>query len=230
MEFGKSFTYVFEDDDWIMKILLAAVIVFIPIVGTIAILGWGMEITKRVVQKNPEPLPGWSDFINYLIKGVVALIIIFVYMLPVILVQFCASGALLAGTESGDYALETISNIVMVCFSCFAFIYSVFMGLFIPAALGNYAATGEIGAGFRFGEVFGLVKAAPAPYLMVLIGSFLAALIAFIGLIACIIGIFLTIAYASTIIFHLTGQAYFEAKLTLDGDSDQLRQLALDSK
>ena len=54
MEFGKSFTYVFEDDDWITKILLAAVIAFIPIIGPLAVAGWGVEITKRAIQKDPE--------------------------------------------------------------------------------------------------------------------------------------------------------------------------------
>jgi len=227
MEFGKSFTYAFEDNDWIMKILLAAVIAFIPIVGPLALAGWGIEITKRVIQKDPEPLPGWSDFVNYLIKGLVTFLIIFVYMLPVILVQFCASSVLFAGSESGDYALEMIGGIVMLCFSCVTFIYAVIMGLFVPAAIGNYAATGEVGAGFRFGEVYGLVQAAPVPYLMVLVGSFLAALIAFIGSIACFIGVFFTIAYANTVISHLTGQAYNEAKLTLEGKDDELQQLSL---
>jgi hypothetical protein len=150
-------------------------------------------------------------------------------MLPVILVQSCGSGALIAGSESRDYALETAGNIVMICFSCFTFIYAVIMGVFIPAAIGNYAATGEVGAGFRFGEIFRLVKAAPAAYLMVLVGGFLAAMITFIGLIACIIGVFLTAAYASAINAHLMGQAYYEAKLVLGGNSDELEQVALNS-
>jgi hypothetical protein len=229
MEFGKSFTYVFEDEDWIMKILLAAVIAFIPIVGPLAVAGWGVEIAKRVIHKDPEPLPNWSDFVNYLIKGLVVLLIGFVYMLPVILVQSCGSGAIIAGSESGDYALETAGNIVMICFSCLTFIYAVLMGVIIPAAIGNYASTGEVGAGFRFGEVFGLIKAAPAAFLMVLVGGFLAAMITFIGLIACIIGVFFTAAYAGAINAHLIGQAYYEAKLVLDGNEEELQQVALDS-
>ena len=75
MEFGKSFTYVFEDDDWIVKILLAAVIAFIPIIGPLAVAGWGVEITKRAIRKDPEQLPDWGDFVNYLIKGLVVILI-----------------------------------------------------------------------------------------------------------------------------------------------------------
>ena len=229
MEFGKSFTYVFEDDDWIVKILLAAVIAFIPIIGMLAVAGWGVEITKRAIHKDPEQLPGWGDFVNYLIKGLVVILIGFVYMLPVLLVQACSNGTFLLGQESGEEGLILLGNIVMACFGCLSFIYAILVFFLIAAAIGRYADTGEIGSAFQFGKVFATVKAAPAAYLMVLVGGFLAAMIAFAGMIACIIGVFLTMAYASAINAHLMGQAYYEAKLVLGGNSDELRQVALDS-
>lgn len=226
MEFGKSFTYVFEDNDWIMKILLAAVIAFIPIIGPLAVAGWGVEITKRAIQKDPEQLPGWGDFVNYLIKGIVVILIGFVYMLPVILVQVCSNGTFILGQESGEEGLMVIGNILMACFGCLSFIYSILVFFLIAAAIGRYADTGEIGAAFQFGKVFATVRAAPAAYLMVLVGGFLAGMIALVGLIACIIGVFFTIAYANTINAHLMGQAYYEAKSALSGDSSELQQVA----
>jgi large-conductance mechanosensitive channel len=230
MEFGKSFTYVFEDDDWVMKLLLAAVIVFIPIIGPLAVAGWGVEITKRAIQKDPEQLPGWGDFINYLIKGLVVILIGFVYMLPVIIVQVCSNSVFFFGQESGEEGLMIIGNFLMACFGCLTFIYSILAVFFIAAAIGRYADTGEFGSAFQFGKVFATVKAAPAPYLMVLVGGFLAGMIAFVGLIACIVGVFLTIAYANAINAHLFGQAYYEAKLALSGNNDLLQEVALDSK
>ena len=145
MEFGKSFTYVFEDKDWVIKILLAAVIAFIPIIGPLAVAGWGVEITKRAIQKDPEQLPGWGDFVNYLIKGIVVILIGFVYMLPVILVQACSNGTFFLGQESGEEGLLFIGNILMACFGCLSFIYSILVFFFIAAAIGRYADTGEIG-------------------------------------------------------------------------------------
>ena len=230
MEFGKSFTYVFEDDDWIVKILLAAVIAFIPIIGPLAVAGWGVEITKRAIRKDTVQLPDWGDFINYLIKGLVVVLIGFVYMLPVILVQVCSNSAFLFGQDSGEEGLMIVGNILLACFGCLSFIYAVLVFFFIAAAIGRYADTGEVGSAFQFGQVFATVKAAPAPYLMVFIGGFLASMIAFVGLIACIIGVFFTIAYANTINAHLMGQAYYEAKLTLSGSEDQLEKVALASQ
>jgi hypothetical protein len=229
MEFGKSFTYIFEDSDWIMKILLAAVIALIPIVGPLAVAGWGVEITKRAIHEDPEQLPGWSDFVNYLIKGLVLILIGFVYMLPLILVQACSNGIFFFGQESGEDGLMLLGNIVMACFGCLSFIYAILAGFLIAAAMGKYADTGEIGAAFRFGEVFATVKAAPVNYLMVLLGGFLAGIIAFLGIIACVIGVFVTAAIANAIIAHLEGQAYREAKLILAGRGDDVPDPALGS-
>jgi hypothetical protein len=230
MEFGKSFAYIFEEDDWIVKILLAAVIAFIPIIGPLAVAGWGVEITKRAIRKDPEQLPDWGDFLNYLIKGLVVILIGFVYMLPVILVQVCGNSIFFFGQESGEDGLMIIGNILMACFGCLSLIYAIFVVFFIAAAIGRFADTGEVGSAFQFGKVFATVKAAPAAYLMVLLGSFLTGMIAFVGLIACIVGVFFTIAYANAINAHLMGQAYYEAKLALSGNDDQLEEVALASQ
>ncbi|HBX69530.1 MAG TPA: hypothetical protein DEH25_09155 [Chloroflexi bacterium] len=229
MEFGKSFTYIFEEEDWIMKILLAAVIALIPFVGQLVVAGWGVEITKRAINKDSELLPGWSDFVNYLVKGLVLLLIGFVYMLPVILVQVCSNGFLIYGQNSGQDSLMTISSIVTACFGCLTFIYAVLAGFLMIAAIGKYADTGEIGAAFRFGEVFASVKAAPAAYFMVLLGGVIAGVIAFVGIVACVIGVFFTAAIANAIIANLEGQAYRESKLILEGRSDELHDVILGS-
>jgi hypothetical protein len=229
MEFGKSFSYVFEDDDWVVKILLAAVIAFIPIVGGLAVVGWGVEITKRAIKKDPELLPGWGDFVNYLIQGIVVALIGFVYMLPVILVQICSNGTFFLGQDSGEEGLIMLGNVLMACFGCLTIIYAILVFFLIEAAIGRYADTGEIGSAFQFGKVFATVRAAPAAYLMVLVGGFLAGMIAMVGVIACVIGVFFTIAYANAINANLVGQAYYEAKLVMGGHDDEMKQVALDS-
>jgi hypothetical protein len=59
MDIGKSFTFVFEDQDWIVKILIAGAILLvgilfswlllIPLILALALLGgYGVEIMRRV--------------------------------------------------------------------------------------------------------------------------------------------------------------------------------------
>ena len=97
---------------------------------------------------------------------------------------------------------------VLICGGCVTFILAILAAFIIPAAYANFAVKGSFGAAFSFGEVFGLIKAAPGAYVLVLLGSILAGIIGMLGVIACVIGVIFTMAYASAIMGHLYGQAY----------------------
>jgi len=212
MDFGRAFLYTFEDRDWIKKVLIAALLTIIPILGTLFVAGWALKITRNVIQGDPEPLAEWDDFGDYLVTGLQVVVIGLVYALPIILISACTSGISFTFLEnSSSDELSMGFSAAMFCLSCLSIFYGIFLAFVVPAALGHFAATDQFGAAFRFREVFGLVKAAPVAYLMVLIGSFLAGIVAMLGLILCVIGVLFTSAYAQTIIAHLQGQAYLEA-------------------
>lgn len=208
MEFGKAFSFAFEDKDWLMKLGIAALILLIPLLGQIIVLGWALEITRRVIDNDPQPLPDWSDFGGHTLRGILVWVISFVYSLPIILVSACSSSLPAIFQEGGDDTIASVLTIITICLSCLIFLYSVFLGFVLPAALGTFAKTGQLGSAFRFGEVFGLVRAAPAAYLITLLGGIAASFVAMLGIIACFIGVIFTMAYASTITMHLYGQAY----------------------
>jgi hypothetical protein len=216
MNFGRAFTYITEDPEWLKKVGIAALLLFIPILGGIAVIGWALELTRRVINNEPDILPDWNNFSEHLTKGFQGFVIGFVYALPVIIISGCSQGLTPLLAQAGDNdtvrMLAGIVATVSICFSCFTILYELMLAFVLPAALGNFAATGDIAAGFRFSEVFGLLRAAPGPYFMVFLGSIVAGIIASLGLIACIIGVVFTIAYAYAINAHLWGQAYKEAK------------------
>jgi hypothetical protein len=213
MEFGKAFSYQFQDPDWIKKILIGALIMLIPLVGELVVIGWGFEITKRVIRQDPSPLPDWSNFMGNLVSGLKLFVVYLVYLLPIILVSACSQSVYLIPSDVMDSnTMATVSMVVMICFGCVAFLYGIVIAFLLPAAVGNFAATDQLGAAFRFGEVFNLVKAAPVAYLLVILGSLLSSIIASLGSIACGIGALATTAYAMTVNGHLQGQAYNEAK------------------
>lgn len=215
MNFGRAFTYVTEDPEWFKKVGVAALVMLIPIIGQIVVLGWSIEVTRRVIKGEPDTLPDWSNFSDFLSKGFQAFVISFAYLLPVIILNTCTSvlPAFIQNMDSDTgQAIAATVSIVTICLSCIIIAYAVAAGFILPAAIGNFVATGELGAGFRFSEVFGLVRAAPGPYFMAYLGGILASLIASLGFIACIIGVFFTIAFAYAIDAHLWGQAYNAAK------------------
>lgn len=219
MDFARAFSYIFEDADWLKKVGIAALVFLIPLAGPIAVLGWSLTVTKRLIEgQTTDLLPGWDNFGDHLSTGFKAFIVGFAYSLPITVFSSCTNILpILAETMNGD-AYETmmmITGIVSICLSCVMIIYSIFLGMVLPAAYAKVVVSGEIGAGFRFGEIFGLVKAAPGAYVMVLIGSIAAGFLASLGLIACFIGVVFTGALANAIMAHFYGQAYNTAKAAL---------------
>ena len=206
MDFGKAFTFVFEDEDWVKKIALGGLLSLIPVIGIFLVIGYGLEVTKRVIKGDAEVLPDWSDFGGYLTKGFLVFLIVFVYMLPVFLIQACTSIPFLF--DKPDDTLTAIFTIVTICFGCFTFLYSLAAYLVLPAAVGRYAATGELGEAFKLGAIFGMVKDNLGTYGMVLLGGIIASLVASLGSIACVIGVLFTMVYSMAVNGHLWGQAY----------------------
>jgi len=217
MQFGRAFSFAFEDPDWLKKIGIAALVSLIPLVGQIFLVGWGVEVMRRVINRDAVPLPDWTDFSGHLVRGLKATVVYLVYSLPMILFGFCmwagmmGSTLLFAGDEANVEAASIAMIVVAGALGCLMLIYGILMAFLLPAALARMAVSGNLGGAFRIGDVFKLVRAAPGPYVLVILGSMLAGIIGSLGSIACGIGALLTTAYASTITGHLTGQAYLAA-------------------
>ena len=207
MDFGLAFSYVFEDEDWVKKLAVASVLC-LTVIGIIPVLGWGLEVIRRVIKEEPEPLPDWSEFGQYFVKGLLILLVIFIYNLPITVLGACNAGAgTLLGNMGEDFAAPLIW-ILTSCLSCLYILYGLGVSLILPAALGNYAASGEFGSVFKLGEIFKIVKDNLGNYGLVFLGMLLSYIIVPLGTVACGIGIAVTTAYAILFNSHLMGQAY----------------------
>jgi Protein of unknown function (DUF4013) len=211
MNLGKAFTFAFEDKDWLKKLGIAGLVMLIPLIGQLTVSGWALETTRRVIQHEPEELGDWGAFGDYLVKGLKIFVIGIVYALPIILISICANLPLMFMGNGDNQSTTSILSLLSTCVSCLAAIYGIALWFLIPAALANFVVSGELGAAFRFSDVFALVRAAPGAYVLALIGGFVAAVLAGLGVILCVIGVIFTIAWAYTIQGHLWGQAYNEA-------------------
>lgn len=212
MEFGRAFTYPFEDQDWLKKIALAALVSLIPIVGQLFLLGWGLEIARRVIQHDPVVLPD-LDFGANLGKGFQAFLVSLVYSIPIFILSLPMNliGPIGSALEFDADSINVMMIAVSICCGGLTLIYSIALAFALPAAFGNLAAKGQLSAGFKFSEIFALIKAAPVAYLLVVLGSLVAGIIGSLGVIACAIGVIFTYAYAMAIMGHLYGQAYNQA-------------------
>src|SRR5438105_2467831 len=100
MDFTRALMYPFDDPDWVSKLGIGVgvtILYFIPLVNIVAILlflGWSYEISKRVKNNDPMPLPAWSDFGGILGRGVNIGIPLIVYQLPTFIFM-CLAGLLI---------------------------------------------------------------------------------------------------------------------------------------
>ena len=213
MEFMKAFTFPFSDEHWIKKIVILSLVSLIPFIGQLVLLGWSLQISRKIIKNEFVSLPD-LNFGEQLSLGFKGFVIALVFSLPIILftIPMSAVGPLGAAFEFDEQTLTMMIMLVSICCGGLQLIYSVALAFLLPAAFGNFLDKGTLSAGFRFGEVFNVVKAAPVAYLLVVLGSILASFIAGLGVIACIIGAILTFTYSQVVIAHLTGQAYREAQ------------------
>src|SRR5690606_15427810 len=86
-------TFFLDDPEWIKKVLLAALISLIPLVGSLMLLGWGLAVTRNAYEGVDTPLPDWSDLGGYLVRGVTAWVGALIWALPVIILTFCLIAA-----------------------------------------------------------------------------------------------------------------------------------------
>jgi hypothetical protein len=218
MDIGKAFTFVFEDEDWIVKILIAAAIMLVGILfswlllvplllAAALLLGYSVEITRRVIHGDPQPLPEWDNWGALIADGLKAFVIGIVYALPIILLSLCL------GIPSGILAdrAEGLASLFSVLLSCLSFLWAIVMSLLLPAAIAFYTVDGELGAAFRFGEVFAFVRDNLKTYLITFLMSWVASFVGGLGSIVCGVGLFVTAPYGWMVTYHLYGQAYLEA-------------------
>ncbi len=210
MDFAKAFTFVFEDPDWLKKLLLNALLLLIPVVGLIYVLGWSLEVGRRVARNDTPVLLPDIEFGRYLGLGFKAVVVSLVYSLPVFVMVF-PMVILPSLAYQGDLrgAGQTLLMLVNFCCSCLIMLYSLLIGVLLPAAYMRMAMQERLGAGLEFGQVLGLVKAAPGAYLMVLLGIIVSGLAAsLVGSLLCGIGVIFTAVYAYAVMGHFYGQAY----------------------
>lgn len=222
MDIGKSFSYIFEDKDWLSKVLIGSLIFLISLILTpiligflgFAILGgYGLEVLSNVRRGHDEPLPEWRDkWGEWLVLGLKLAVVLFIWALPVLVLAIpFAIGAGLAGQQGS----EAIGAILALCFGCLGILWGAVIIVAQPAIYIRLAETGSISAGLQIKDIIdftrdniGEVLIAIIVYLLV---STIVPLIAtLVGTLLCGVGLILTVpaatVFTTLIQSHLYGQ------------------------
>jgi len=207
MDIGKAFTFAFDDEDKIKKLLIGAVVMLVPIVN-FAGLGYMIRLIRNVQAGVEYPLPDWDEFGDHFVNGLKVLVGILFYSIPLLLL-ICVFGVVGTGLSNSVNTsdIDDVMGILAACLGCLAMLFGLIPYLFLPALLIRYAETEEISSLIRVGELWSYIQQDVGGYVIVLAIGFVAFnFLAPLGIIACGVGLFLTQWWAYLIFAHLTGQ------------------------
>ena len=210
MNFTKAFTYIFDDQRWLEKLVIPLLVTLIPVIGWMVVAGYLMRVTRNVAENQAEPLPelefgadlgrGFKVFVANLVYAIPIIIVSTLLFLPLALTQNSSS------TTGWAIFLAIIGGFAIL-------LYTVALAVLMPAVNANLAVKERIGAAFEFKEIFRMIGNNFKAWLIVIGGMILcSAIIAPIGGILLAVGAIITGFYAQLIIAHLTGQAYAQSQ------------------
>lgn len=223
MDVGKAFTFFQEDPKWATKLLigggivLAATLLSVTVIGGIAafaiMYGYVTRLTRNVAEGHPRPLPEWEDWGGLLRDGLKLIAVYFLAILPFVLLGLLLTIPAIPLLASDNSGANTAGAVLYIGAYCLLIPLSLLLSFAMPVPIARLAVTGSIREALRVGEVFATLRANIVPYLIVFaLTTFITSLIAYLGLVACLVGIFFTSFYALLVNHHLYGQAYRQAQ------------------
>jgi len=188
-DLARSFTYMFEDKNWLSKALVGAAFVLLSwfIIGIPFLLGYSIMLVRRSYEDNEVPLPEWENFGDLFTKGLILFVIGIILAIPAVILHFFPCGELLA------------------------MLYSLLVALVYPLIVGRYAITNDLNAVFQINEIIDMLRENIATLAAILIMQIIFWIIAMMGILALFIGILFTTFYAMLAVSYLYGKAYQEA-------------------
>jgi hypothetical protein len=196
MDIGKSFSYPFEDKQWVSKMGLGALISLVPILN-FAMTGYMIGIVRNLMNDVQEPLPTWDDLGKKFMDGLMLVLAGLVYALPIFILSCLplsvfAVPAILSGNQDMQglsNAMTGVGGVLLAGMSCVFVIYGLVLSIIFPAIYVLYAREGTFASCFKLREVFNLIGQNAGTFFTAWGISLVAALV--VGLVAGIVNMVL---------------------------------------
>lgn len=222
MDIGKSFTFMFEDKDWIAKIGIGGLIVLFSflIIPIPLLVGYALRVTRNVADGHPTPLPEWNDFGNMFVQGLMAIIGAIIWFIPVLILACCmVFGITTLGAATGNTDTSNASGLmglVVLCFQCLTVVLSIALSFFVYAPITRFALNNRIETFWDFQGAWNFIRANIGNYVVAFLLALVANFIGGFGVILCFIGVIFTTFWSYLVSAHLFGQVARAASAPTD--------------
>ncbi len=209
----ETLSFPFRGPDWKNRFIIGSALFlamsYVPIVGIFAIFiiyGYSLIIMRAVMRGETPTMPAWEKLGELLVDGLKAACSAIGYILPGLIVFVCSYlvffasifGSAMAASSAAGRAPSPTSGPIFVA-GWFGFVALLFVGFALfsvgaipmPFAIAQYARTGQIGSGYRLGEMWQIFRAN--------VGGFLLAWVVHLG-IGSVTSTAILFAYATIIL------------------------------
>ena len=188
---GRAFNFMFEDPEWLQKILIGGCFVLLSciFIGVPFVLGYMLLLIKNTTEGRPLPLPAWDNLGDKFTSGLMCLVMLLLWAVPVWLVSIVL------------IMIPCIGWIILV-----PFVLAVY--LLIPYIMARFAVGGKISDAFDFAGIIAFLTQNLMNLVIVLVMSIVLNIISYFGILALGVGFLFTNFWAQLGIAYLAGELY----------------------
>ncbi|HXY42289.1 MAG TPA: DUF4013 domain-containing protein [Vicinamibacteria bacterium] len=217
LDFGRAFTVVTEDPEWIKKILIGGLFTLACalLVGVPFVLGYFARTTRNVAAGLERPLPEWDDLGGMFSEGLRLTAVYLLHVLGVVAVM-SALGCLamlpvmaLGGMRShqdASQAASALTGLAMVAVYGVSLLFSLALWVYLPSALVRVAMLGGVAEGFAWRENVAFIRVNLPNYALSLVVGLVGGLLAQVGVLLCCVGVFPAAFWGYLALAHALGQ------------------------
>jgi hypothetical protein len=213
-DFGRAFTFVGEDPDWIKKLLIGGAFVLASalLVGIPFVMGYFARTLKRVASEAGTGLPEWDDLGGIFEEGLRLTAVYLVYvagvlvLLGVLVVLVLVPAFATAGAGRAGDALRALSMLGIVGLYGFILVFSLALAIYLPAALTRSALGDSVRVGLDWRANVEFIRANLANYALALVSYLLASFLSQFGVLLCCVGLFPAAFWSYLVLAHALGQ------------------------
>lgn len=210
MDFNRAIDFIRRDPEWMKKLLFAGLHMIVPIAGVLAVLGWQRRIFDGArVGQDELPQPDFMEDLKYGIDPFIAMLNVAIVMIPLMMVLFGVPFAIMmaGGAIGGDAAqvVGAIGGILNILAMFVWFLVVLVINVMMPELI-RRGLRGERFPLFSPGASIAAIRSNVMPYVMLIVGSFVANFVGGIGIWLCCVGVFITQPAAMGAVGNLLGQ------------------------
>ena len=218
IDFGRCFTFVTEDPNWVTKILVGGLVGLLTMVliGIPFMVGYWARTLKNVAAGVRHPMPEWDDLGGIFGDGIRLVGVYLVYVLGIALAMGVLSCVVMApfialgsagGMEDGPEALfAALGGLGMLVFYLLIFVFAFVAAVYLPAAMGRAALRESFSEGFAWREIIAFIRANLGNYALAIIVYLVASFLSQFGAILCCIGIFPAAFWSYEVLAYALGE------------------------